>query len=79
MSKAFHLTAAFGETNGKCDTCGEETVLVLCGPHWEVDQESSPDIDRDEEGEVVIGDELTGHYCVKCGRLTSISFNQVPQ
>lgn len=79
MSK--HLTVEFGQHSEDgyelCDTCGEKTMLICAGSCWSVDLEP---LKAGEEVEgapdsVEISEEVTGHYCSHCGRMTSLSFN----
>ena len=82
-----HNTFTFGETDsGKCLTCDSRTALVSFFSEVSVDQEpfedgefaaDSPESEAGEEipESVTIREELTGHYCLKCGKLTSVSFN----
>ena len=66
-----HLTWSDEKENDVCE-CGEKTILVSFG---------SPSIDTedprcDELGEwLEIPEELTGHFCLKCNKLTSLSLN----
>ncbi len=69
-----HLHLSHGETHdGKCATCGTETLLVsMRGFHVDCDAE------HELAGDVVeTNDEITGHYCPACQVLTSLSFNQL--
>ena len=85
--RAIHNTFSFGETHdGKCASCGTRTVLVSFFNDAQVDQEPfengefADDSPEAKEGleipdSVQVGDEITGHYCLKCDELTSLSFN----
>lgn len=73
----FHQNTEFGETNGRCNACGSKTALVVAYPEWSYDSEPFEDGKQEEmDGEAHVGDEVTGHYCPKCERLTSLAFNQ---
>lgn len=81
----------FGETmDNKCYACGARTVLVAFCGEARVDEEPFKSFEKKEDSPehkrgmhipdaVQIGDELTGHYCLTCGVLTSIAFNAVPR
>jgi len=49
-------------------------VLIIAPPMWDVDDEAD---DYDDYG-VEVHDEITGHYCVKCERLTALHLNTTP-
>lgn len=85
--RALHNTFSFGETgDGRCATCGFRTVLVSFTGDANVNQEpfesgefpeDSPEAKEgiDIPEDVYINDEITGHFCIKCDELTSLSFN----
>lgn len=82
-----HNTFSFGETHdGKCSTCGMRTVLVSFYGDASVDQEpfengqfakDSPEAKAGLEipDSVTVDDEISGHFCLQCNVLTSLSFN----
>lgn len=76
------INVNFGESTGKdeyhrCDSCGEKTALAsTCGSEWEYDEEPfKADERKSLRGEPGVKAEITGHYCAKCRRLTSLCIN----
>lgn len=65
MSKRNHLTWSEERDDNRCPTCGRKTLLVIAPHDWNVDEGDS----------VEVHEEITGHYCPKCQRLRSLSFN----
>jgi hypothetical protein len=55
-----------------CPTCNGPTVLVMPYPMWDVRDEDGEPIENDE---VEIAEEVSGHYCRVCRKLTSLSLN----
>lgn len=76
-----HLTWSIESPVGQCPYCGDKTVLVVCGGLWEADKESTVETVGEERYEdwfsdgLQVEEEVTGHYCGKCARLTSLSLN----
>jgi hypothetical protein len=73
-----------GDVDGykHCTECGEKVVLISSPPCWSVDREAfkSGEYTRDNDDipdEVDVGEEITAHYCVNCGIITSLSFNSL--
>ena len=73
----------FGEADGKCKDCGSPVALVSGSTSWGIDEEAFgqnddiPDsLKRQAEDcrydGVEIGGELSGHFCLKCQKLTSL-------
>lgn len=65
-----HFTWCLEQCDQCCPTCKSKTVLVSPGLYWHVDYEADP-----EENEVELREEITGHFCLKCLKLTSLSLN----
>lgn len=67
-----------------CAACGARTALIYPVGTWAVDPE--PFRDGEEKGrteeedeipdEVDVDAEVSAHYCLQCGKITSLSFNQ---
>jgi hypothetical protein len=76
-----HMTVNIGEHQcGKynaCDKCGSRTALITAYQCWSVDTEPFKDGELDDtlESEVDVSEELSAHYCRKCHKITSLSFN----
>ena len=79
-----HVTASFGELpqpdGSLCAVCKERLALIIAPTWWRVDQEAfvsgeRTDDDEDVPDEVEVCDEVTAHYCLRCERIRSISFN----
>ncbi len=70
--------------SGVCPVCGDKTIVVMSGGNWYPDSESAIEqvgFDRyqAEFSEAVsVFDEVAGHFCGTCQRLTSLSFNSSP-
>jgi hypothetical protein len=60
------------ENNGKCPECGQKTVLISVPLSWDTDYNTRK---ANQPQEVEVSDEVTGHYCLKCQRLRSLSLN----
>lgn len=78
-----HFTWSIEHPRGVCPFCGEKTVLVIASKLWEVDEESARETVGDDEYEqlqdgLTIDDEIVGHFCNTCDRLTSLSLNTSP-
>lgn len=70
-----HLTWSI-ETNDKCPQCAGEVVIVTPGATWRTHES------EDDEGALIareatadVGEDISGHYCQRCGILTSLSLN----
>lgn len=85
-----HANFEFGESNGRCNHCDSRTVLVSFYGDVSVDSEPfGPGEQAEDSAEAKIGieipevlevdDELTGHYCLKCERLTTLCLNTPPR
>ena len=86
---AVHANIVFGENGqGRCKHCESRTALISFYINATVDQEAFESGEYNEDtpeakagleipDDVDVGDELTGHYCLKCDRLTSICFNEI--
>jgi len=68
-----HFTWSIEKAN-RCPACGGATVLITAPECWLVDEE-----DRTEENEegVSVSDEISGHYCMACSALASLSLNTI--
>ena len=65
-----HITWSI-ERNDACPTCGSPTVLVSAPTEWAIDEE-----DRTADSYAVeVSEEVTGHYCLACCKLVSLSLN----
>jgi hypothetical protein len=80
-----HITWSIEHPIGECPFCGDKTVLLVAPGLWDADEEAAIEAigeDRYEEGYkydgVMIHEELTGHYCGTCEKLTSMSLNTMP-
>lgn len=73
----------FGEADGKCKDCGSPVALVSGSTSWGIDEEAFGQNDDIPDGlkrqaedcrydGVEIGGELSGHFCLKCQKLTSL-------
>jgi uncharacterized OB-fold protein len=68
-----HLNLTHGETqDAKCLKCGTVTVLVTAA-----DWKTHPEEDDDQEF-VELADEISGHYCPECHKITALFFNEGP-
>lgn len=81
MADKTHLTWSREADNGKCPECGKPTVLIVADS-WHVDEESAVAAGHsDDEAEdlafefLEVRGEITGHYCLNCERLCSLSLN----
>lgn len=59
------------EKNDSCPLCGSAPVLITSAA-WEVDYE---DVGEGEDSTVEVYEEVSGHYCLKCKVLISLSLN----
>lgn len=75
MNRNIHLNATFGETGGKCNECSETTVLVTALDCWNL-HNVTDDTNEEGDGDVTVCDEISGHFCRNCNRLTALFFNQ---
>lgn len=66
---SIHVTWSDEVGDGHCPKCGEKTVLIVAPCEWAEDNDGQGGLD------VQVHDEVTGHYCRKCGRLRSLSLN----
>lgn len=60
-----------------CLACGAKTILVSAPMSWSVDGEpykADEQIELDFE-DVELSEEVTGHWCEQCNKLTSLAFN----
>lgn len=72
-----HITWSIEGSGDTCPKCKGKTVLVIAPSWWRVDADSddgADDGEYDDEG-VEVDEEITGHYCRKCGDLVSLSLN----
>lgn len=72
-----HVTWSIDEAN-RCPSCGEKTALIIAPPYWRTDSEAFESGERAPKNfpeEVEVHDEITGHYCMECERLVSLSLN----
>ncbi len=65
-----HITWNIETKPGKCPDCETETLLALPSRDWRID-----DPPEDEESDITVDEEVSGHFCPKCRRLTSLSLN----
>lgn len=68
-----HMTVSDELPGGKCPVCEGKTVLVVAPTEWGT---TDHDDDRTPDGFVEVHDEITGHYCLACLHLTSLSYNR---
>lgn len=80
--RSIHQTLSFGEHQDGgfsiCNACGSKTMLIFAGScWWSVDSEAFKAGEPSEDAPdcVEIGEEITAHYCDKCGEITSLSLN----
>lgn len=68
-----HLHVRFHEKDdNSCTICGTKTILIFPVSEWDVDENAHEELpDR-----VYVSDEITAHYCNKCEKVTSLSFNE---
>ncbi len=67
-----HTNLTFGENDGRCLECKSRTVLITWSHNVET-QESAQSKPKFESHEV--NDEIAGHYCEKCHKVTAIFIN----
>jgi Zn finger protein HypA/HybF involved in hydrogenase expression len=78
-----HLTSRFGERTdgGKsvCNTCNSRTFLIIAGSDWDIDREGFEESGHNPADAsdhcVMVREEITGHFCPQCEKITSLSFN----
>ena len=73
-----HFTWSIEHPIGECPFCGEKTVLLVAPGLWDAVGEAAIEAIGKEYDGVQIHEELTGHYCVTCEKLTSVSLNTMP-
>ena len=61
------------EPQDLCPFCEGSTVLIVAPVCWSIDTEDISD--DDEEYHVEVNEEVTGHYCKKCRKLTAMALN----
>ena len=74
-----HITVC-NEKNEACGDCGGPVILIVAPHVWEIaDPENAAKVvgESDSIDCVEVSEELSGHYCPKCERLCSLSFNHV--
>ena len=64
--RLLHLCQEFGEHDGRCDTCGTQTVLVTADSWRTHPEEESQQDFVEPHGEV------SGNYCPECHALTAV-------
>lgn len=76
-----HLTWSTEVERGRCPTCEGCTILIVSDAEWKADEESV-NVAIGEEAYhdslcdgVNLSEEISGHYCVTCDKLTSLSLN----
>ena len=75
MDGKTHLTWSM-EHNGNCPTCGSVPILVVAFGEMKIaDSDNQNDAYEEEGGTVGIEEEISGHYCRSCRKLTSLSLN----
>ena len=68
-----HLNSTFGEDpKGKCAKCKANTMIFTCG-HINLNHEGNDIDDMDAMPE--IEEEISGHYCPECQKVTALFFN----
>ena len=65
MSDPTHVTWS-REASDRCPDCGTEPVLIVADAEWNVDGVREYVCPREE---------VTAHYCLTCGKITSLSLN----
>lgn len=83
--KQIHLHLDFQERSGEagmcyCTKCGGKIILISAPTFWRIDEDAYREDETEEERDnmsdsVEIAEEITAHYCIKCGMITSLSFN----
>lgn len=68
------------ENNGRCPECNGETLVVDAFNEMKIIVTDNSPFQRryyEESGDgvVEIAEEISGHYCPKCQKLTSLYFN----
>ena len=80
----------FGFTDGekeypdgyrRCKKCDSKTMLISAMDDWSVDQEAFKNGERTDRDEsvpesVIVGEEISAHWCNKCEKITPLSFNR---
>ncbi len=67
-----HLTWSVETPGGKCPKCNTKTILIIAPLNWNIDDDGD---NIDNDGDVEVRDEVTGHFCPQCERLRSLSLN----
>lgn len=65
------------EYNGKCRKCGAKPILIVVHNPWVVDEESVFENEESICEIVCVDEEVSAHYCMKCGEIISLSFNKI--
>lgn len=72
-----HLNSTFGETHdGNCLVCGNPTILAVAFEEWSVPEQQDEKAQEETGGTVGVHDEISGHYCRECGKLTALFLNR---
>ena len=79
MDGKTHLTWSVEKPCGQCPTCESETILVVAFGEMKIAEgdEGTPQNETYEEmgGTLSVEEEISGHYCMTCCKLTSLSLN----
>jgi len=71
-----HVTWSRETGDDRCPECGSEPILIVAFTEWNVpEQEDQSD---DTPDSVDVAEEISAHYCLKCGKITSLSLNTSP-
>ena len=65
-----HIVLEINEKDGKCGTCGNETMLITTFCEWKVDN-----ADTEYDSTIEINEEVTAHYCKQCSKVTAFWIN----
>ena len=65
-----HVTIEINEQDGKCGTCGRETILLVDLCEWKL-----TDANDEYSDTVEVKEEVTAHYCTTCSKVTSFFIN----
>jgi hypothetical protein len=69
-----HVTWSRETGDRKCPECGSEPILIVASTEWDVPEQEAPSDDTPDW--VGVYDEISAHYCLKCGRITSLSLRR---
>lgn len=69
-----HITWSIETPDGRCPECNGKTVLITFFSECEVHDDNKEEVAA-LDGSVMIAEELSGHYCGECHKLTSLSLN----